>query len=82
MASYTDEYEKISYRQAGRLPNGKIAKGVIDRSKGPGGQKLIKKANRLYHQNLKLSCIKVQEKPTDLVPWILGLKHMETKILV
>ena len=44
MASYTDEYEKISYRQAGRLPNGKIAKGVIDRSKGPGGQKIDKKS--------------------------------------
>ena len=46
MASYTDEYEKISYRQLGRLPNGKIAKGVIDRTKGPGGQRIDKH----YHQ--------------------------------
>ena len=38
MSSYSDEYQKISYRQAGRLPQGKIAKGVIDKTKGPAAQ--------------------------------------------
>ena len=42
-SSYSDEYEKISYRQVGKLPGGKIAKGVIDRTKGPAGQKTDKK---------------------------------------
>ena len=75
MASYSDEYEKISYRQVGKLPGGKIAR-VIDRTKGPTGQKTDKKYKSSIPSKFETVLHKDPRKQMDLVLKILGLKHM------
>ena len=82
MSSYSDEYQKISYRQAGRLPQGKIAKGVIDKTKGPAAQ-TDKKAKSSIPSKFETVLHKGPRRRMDLARKILGLKLvvMKTQVL-
>ena len=81
MSSYPDEYQKISYRQAGRLPQGKIAKGVIDKTKGPAAQ-TDKKAKSSIPSKFETVLQKARE-ADGFGSQILGLKLvvMKTQVL-
>ena len=81
MSSYPDEYQKISYRQAGRLPQGKIAKGVIDKTKGPAAQ-TDKKAKSSIPSKFETVLHKGPREADGLARKILGLKLVETKTQV